>query len=422
MSETPEQPNLGPPPGSTPSLPETIEPRTAVVRDPETAYRPQLSEKWKRRQQRAWILFLLTCLSTFFAGRTFEGVYFTKSGERVRKRDFRDDNGKTDTKAIQKAYDGGEIYNKYNNLNGVLYAVAVMGILLAHEMGHYLQARRYGVPATLPFFIPMPISPFGTMGAVILQGAGTADRKAMFDIAITGPIAGLIIAIPVLIAGVKTGRYDQIPEGMKTISYGEPLVLEWLAETFLGPRKEGYDLILNPLLFAGWVGIFITSLNLIPIGQLDGGHILFCLIGKRAHDIALIIVGFGAAYCVFVDWSYVVLIVLLMLMGIKHPPTKNDTVPLGRFRKILGWLTLSFIIIGFTPKPITLPEEESDDPVEVQADYGDGQAAYHFRRHAEVLDLRMSIRNSNRHSTRSSSGTCPGFTVFENHHLTGLDA
>lgn len=420
MSETPEQPNPEPPPGSAPSLPETIEPRTAVVRDPDTAYRPQLSEKWKRRQQRAWILFLLTCLSTFYRG-TSETFTWAETGRPVdRYEEF------ASAQELRAAIKSGQVRVSLNFLDGFKYSIAVMSILLAHEMGHYLQAVRYQVPATLPFFIPMPISPFGTMGAVILQGAGTADRKSMFDIAVSGPIAGLVLAIPVLIWGTYESSFAT-PWPNSAITFGEPLLIEWLVNAVHGPPPEGQSLMAGSLFMAGWVGIFITSLNLIPVGQLDGGHLLYCLIGKRAHDIALLIIGFATAYCWFIDPSYLIIIVLLLVMGVKHPPTRDDKVPLGRGRKIIGWLTLAFIVIGFTPRPITLPEpqtaeEESDDPVEVQADYGDGQASYHFRRHAEVLDLRMSIRNSNRHSTRSSSGTCPGFTVFENHHLTGLDA
>ena len=377
----------------------------------------QLSEVWRRRQRRAWILFLLTCLSTFYAGRTIEHLVFTESGEQVPDDTF------STSKELQAAYEAGKIAPVYRNKDGVVYALCLMGILLAHEMGHYLQARRYGVPATLPFFIPMPISPFGTMGAVILQGSGTADRKAMFDIAITGPIAGLVLAIPVLIAGVKTSHYEVIRSGPGSISYGEPLMLEWAAELLLGTCPEGQELLHNPLLFAGWVGVFITSLNLIPVGQLDGGHILYCLIGKRAHDLALIVVGFAIAYCFLIDGSYSVILILLFLMGIKHPPTKDDTVALGRGRIILGWLTLAFIIIGFTPTPITIGEPESNDaPVEERADYGDIEAAYNMRRDGKVLDLRMSIGNRDHNGSGSRGCSGSGFAVFENHHLSGLNA
>ena len=137
-----------------------------------------------------------------------------------------------------------------------------------------------------------------------------------------------------------------------------------------GTRHE--DLVLTPLLFAGWVGVFITSLNLIPVGQLDGGHLLYCLIGKRAHDFALMVVGFAIAYCVFVDMSYLVVIVLLFLMGLKHPPTGDDSVPLGRGRRIAGWLTLAFIIVGFTPQPFIFEDGSSDKPA--KADYSEVDA------------------------------------------------
>jgi Zn-dependent protease len=234
-----------------------------------------------------------------------------------------------------------------------------MTILVAHEMGHYLQSRRYKVPATFPFFIPFPISPFGTMGAVIILGAGVADRKSLFDIAISGPLAGLVFAIPITLIGLSQAHVELVNPAAGA-QYGDPLLLKWLARLFFGPIPADHDVILNPWLFAGWVGIFITALNLIPIGQLDGGHILYTLIGRRAHRIALLLLAAAITYMIVRrEFAYVVIVALLFLSGPRHPPTANDQVPLGIGRILLGWLTLAFVIIGFTPVPMpTAPPQE----------------------------------------------------------------
>ncbi len=238
-------------------------------------------------------------------------------------------------------------------LSAVTYAGALMTILLCHEMGHYLQSLRYHIPASLPYFIPMPITPIGTMGAVIVQGGRVADRKQLYDVAITGPLAGLIIALPVLYFGVLNSEIVTPPVGANTIAFGNPLIVEWAIEHLHRPLAAGEDIQLTPLLFAGWVGIFITALNLIPISQLDGGHILYTLIGKRAHKVAIALLLGTVLYMIITgSYTYSLMVILLFFMGPRHPPTRDDTVPLGTFRILLGWLTLAFIIIGFTPTPI----------------------------------------------------------------------
>jgi Zn-dependent protease len=244
-------------------------------------------------------------------------------------------------------------------LNGLIFSGGVLAILVCHEMGHYLQARRYGVPASWPYFIPMPFSPFGTMGAVIVQQAGVADRKSMFDIAITGPLAGLVVALPLAWWGIQHSEVVTPEPGQIVHGYGDPLILKWIVRHFFGPLEPNQDVLLNPLLFAGWVGVFITALNLIPIGQLDGGHILYCLLRRKAHGVArglfFIAAGVVAWSSFFGDGAYAtwfLMLMLLWMMGTRHPPTSDDNVPLGTFRVLLGWLTLMFIVVGFTPRPI----------------------------------------------------------------------
>jgi len=312
---------------------ETFLPGSVELIDPAQRVRPPQFQppqpRIRSRKRLAIGLFVATCLSTFFAGALFH----------------------TDGRAGTPT----ETYLR----NGFVYSGCVILILLAHEMGHYLQARRYRVPASLPYFIPMPISPFGTMGAVIVQGAGVANRKQLFDIAISGPLAGLVLALPVAYFGLQETNIVNISPSDPGFRYGDPLILQWMIEWIHGPLAENQDVQLTPMLFAGWVGIFVTALNLIPIGQLDGGHLLYTLIGRRSHGVAMLLLFAAVFYMLFTrQFAYVLMVVLLMLMGPRHPPTADDRIPLGRPRVVLGWLTLAFIVIGFTPTPLIQPETE----------------------------------------------------------------
>jgi Zn-dependent protease len=299
-------------------------------------------------------LFLATCFSVFIAGLTPGGNLFGQLFEGYLR-------GQLPEAILGTLKEVSENLPKMLK-DGAIYFGAVMTILVAHEMGHYLQSRRYKVPATFPFFIPFPISPFGTMGAVIIQGPGVADRKSLFDIAISGPLAGLVFAIPITLIGLSQAHVELVNPAAGA-QYGDPLLLKWLARLYFGPIPADHDVILNPWLFAGWVGIFITALNLIPIGQLDGGHILYTLIGRRAHRIALLLLAVAIAYMIVRrEFAYVVIVALLFLSGPRHPPTANDQVPLGIGRIVLGWLTLAFVIIGFTPVPMTVPTGPPPQP------------------------------------------------------------
>lgn len=246
-------------------------------------------------------------------------------------------------------------------LNGATYSAALMGILVCHEMGHYLQSLRYRVPATPPLFIPMPfVSPFGTMGAIILQAPGKGDRKAIFDIAVSGPLAGLLMTLPILYLGLKDAKTAVFDPAHRSIVYGDPLILKWLATAINGPLPPNTDYTLNPLLFAGWIGLLITSLNLVPIGQLDGGHLAYCLLGKRrSHLLSRVAVVLAIFYMWWTgEWTFLAFIMLILISGTKHPPTANDEAPIGVARYIIGWLTLAFLLVGFSPQPVKIIEPE----------------------------------------------------------------
>lgn len=240
-------------------------------------------------------------------------------------------------------------------VQGLWYCVAIMSILLAHEMGHYLMCRQYGVPATLPFFIPMPkINPFGTMGAIIQMKGAIPNRKALFDIGAAGPIAGLILSIPAIYIGMQ---HSEMIEASQMDGYGlvlgESLMFKAIAYLAVGRVPENYDTILHPLAYAGWAGLFVTSLNLLPIGQLDGGHIMYSLLGKKSNKTNLAFLVILASMIVyFPGWA--VLFGLLLIFGRRHPAPVNDVTPLDVKRRILGILVFIIFLMSFTPVPLKL--------------------------------------------------------------------
>lgn len=333
---------------------EVIDPRQIEVgrRNVPGSYVPRRAVRSNRRV--ALVLFLATCVSVFLAGmRPGKGIL--------------DLYGRDPSDPSLPPF--SELF-----LNGLTYFGAVMTILIAHEMGHYLQARRYRVPATMPYFIPFPITPIGTMGAVIVQGAGVANRKSLFDIAVSGPLAGLVFALPITMLGIWTAKIGTTDPPPGEPIWGMPLIFEWLLHWIRGPLPEGVWLADNPWLFAGWVGIFITALNLMPIGQLDGGHILYTLIGRRAHRVAIGLLFAAMGYMILtVQPSYALMVVLLLVAGPRHPPTADDSVPLGAGRIAVGWLTLAFVLIGFTLNPISvMPRIERRPPPRPPAVQSDG--------------------------------------------------
>jgi len=240
-----------------------------------------------------------------------------------------------------------------NLLLGIPFSLTLMFILLAHEMGHYLYCRRYHVYATLPFFVPFP-SLIGTMGAFIRIKSPIRSRSALFDIGIAGPIAGFIPSCVALFVGLRMSQ----PAGMidaSDIQIGFPLLFH-LAARWMHIGVPLSSLSLHPIAAAAWVGMFATALNLLPGGQLDGGHILYALLRKYARFISTFLL-VAAIVVVATDyklWGWSIMLILLLIMGPKHPPTADDDEPLGWFRYILGWLTLAFILIGFTPYPFIM--------------------------------------------------------------------
>jgi membrane-associated protease RseP (regulator of RpoE activity) len=234
---------------------------------------------------------------------------------------------------------------------GIVYSAAIMTILLAHEMGHYVVSRRYGVTATLPYFIPFPFSPFGTFGAVIKMRGVIADKKALFDIGVAGPLSGFILSVPCAFVGVALSRAVKIDPSIYPMTLGEPLLLKFFERIIVGQLPAGYDLLIHPLGFAGWVGLFVTALNLLPIGQLDGGHIIYSAFGKKSRYVHHILILTLLLFAVFYNAGWLILIVLLMVFGTGHPDPVDSESPLDGKRKLLAFLMLIVFVISFVPAP-----------------------------------------------------------------------
>jgi hypothetical protein len=306
--------------------------------------RPRRSLIRNRRVQLPIVLFFITCVSIWFAGATrWMPLQYLFDCIKLQS-------GEIDFMGLRQV-----LYA--HGWEGLVFMIGVQLILLSHEMGHYLYALYYRVRCTLPIFVPFPIAPTGTMGAVIAMEGHRANRKQIFDIGIAGPIAGLCFAVPVLWLGVRELNLDASPGGGFALDL--PLLMRWLVDQVhpgkLGETNHVWLSQSNPFFIAGWFGLFMTALNMLPVSQLDGGHVTYTLWGKGAHWVARAFMVFVFAYIAFTGNSAGSLMaVLVMVIGTDHPPTSDDKVPLGWFRILLGHLSLIIPIICFTPKIIVM--------------------------------------------------------------------
>lgn len=235
------------------------------------------------------------------------------------------------------------------------YGACLMLILTCHEFGHYFAAQRHRVKVSLPYFIPSPLL-LGTFGAVIRMSPYIPNRRALFDIAAAGPIAGVVVALPVSFIGMMLSSVKPAEQisGANMITLGDPLIFQLMEWMVFGPRAENFDIVLHPVAFAGWVGMFVTALNLLPISQLDGGHIVHAVFGKASKYIAGVAFIALAGVTLSGGYSYGLFLVLLWFMGVKHPPTLNDAIPLDRQRAVLAVVLLVVFILCFTPSPLEM--------------------------------------------------------------------
>jgi len=243
---------------------------------------------------------------------------------------------------------------------GPVYSACLMSILTAHEFGHYFAARYHRVDASLPYFIPGPFL-FGTMGAVIRMSPYMPNRRALFDIASAGPLAGMALAVPISFVGILLPEHVLIVESQAEILFGSPILFQLFERLLFGVEAVGVSSSLNEVAFAGWVGLFVTALNLLPIGQLDGGHISYAVFGRKSWLFARVAFGGLLLITLTMSRNYSLFLVLLLVFGIKHPPTMNDTIPLDPVRRKIAWLLVVTFILCFTPVPLKLDFAELTD-------------------------------------------------------------
>ncbi len=240
-------------------------------------------------------------------------------------------------------------------VGGLWYSLTVLAILGCHEMGHYLACRKYGVNASLPYFIPAPLTLIGTFGAFIKIRQPIATKRQLFDIGIAGPLAGFVVALPALIIGIGLSHVARVPPNMEGLELGEPLLFKLVSWAWWGAIPEGYSLNLHPMALAAWFGLLATMLNLFPAGQFDGGHISYAVFGRRSRLITLATMA-AAVSLTFVSLSWVVwamlMAVMLFTFGPNHPPTLDEAIPLDRGRRWLAVLALVILVLCFTPAPI----------------------------------------------------------------------
>ncbi len=301
------------------------------------------------------ILFAVTVISMLYAGAIFA------QGAR----------GIEDSREIwQQLRDPGFL------ASGAAFAVPLLAILITHEFGHFFAARYHRVPASFPFFIPFPAT-FGTMGAVIVMRETIRSRRALLDIGASGPLAGMVVALPVLAYGLTLSPVQPVTE--HAMQEGQSLLYLLVKRVVLGPIPDGHDVFLHPTAFAGWAGLFVTMLNLLPVSQLDGGHIGYALLGEAHHRVAawfrhalrLLFLG-SAIYFVapvllgrsnltleVAIWNSVFWFTWLIVLGVmsvlsgspNHPPCEPGE--LDPWRKAVAWGCLVLFVLLFMPMPFT---------------------------------------------------------------------
>lgn len=257
---------------------------------------------------------------------------------------------------VRSFWDSGMLWR------GLWYSGTLLGVLGAHEMGHYLLCRRHNVDASLPYFLPMPPFLFltGTLGAVIRIREPFPTRSVLFDIGVAGPIAGFVVLVPALFYGMTLSNIIPYhPEGT-TIFLGEPLLFKLAAHAFFPAVPDGYSLNIHPIVFASWFGMLATALNLLPFGQLDGGHIMYATLKRWSTPVSIATVSLSVVMTAFfsISWLVMTLMMLVMLftLGPRHPRVLNEYEPLGAGRNLIALAALVIFILCFTPVPIQIQD------------------------------------------------------------------
>ena len=237
---------------------------------------------------------------------------------------------------------------------GLMFGATVMAILTAHEMGHYIVGKLRGAPVSLPYFIPLPIiGIFGTMGAVIVQREPFEDRRTLLEVGIAGPLAGFILAVPLLLLGLSLSSVQALPAGGNTLIFGDSLLTQTLGVWRFGPLAPGTDIVAHPILIAAWFGLLITGINLVPAGQLDGGHIAYAILGQRAKYLSYVMIAVFMALALLLSESWLLWAILLLLFGRSHPPSLNQSVKLEPIHFALALIAVLVLVLVFVPNPLS---------------------------------------------------------------------
>ena len=244
-------------------------------------------------------------------------------------------------------------------VRGLWYSVSILAILGAHEFGHYYACRYYRVDASLPYFLPVPFLLTGTLGAFLRIRQQIPTKRALFDIGIAGPIAGFVVLVPVLMAGMYLSQVIEVPKDFDGAVYelGEPLLFKAVAWLTFGPVPEGHTVNMHPVAFAAWFGMLATTLNLFPVGQTDGGHVSYAVLGRYSTLVSFgtlaALVGLSFISLSWIVWT-VLMAAMLIVIGPRHPRTIDDHIPLDRPRIWLAGFALVIFVLCFSPVPAEL--------------------------------------------------------------------
>ena len=313
---------------------------------------PSNDRVWKH-----WLLFGLTLVTTTLVGGchylSFEAIATLPAELTGPEPGFLQALGMLAAETVRLLFDPGFM------VHGLWYSVTILAILGCHEMGHYLTALRYGVDVSRPYFLPAPLPLTGTLGAFIRIRSRIPSKVALFDIGIAGPLAGFAVAVPALFLGLAMSHVVALPTDPRILAnyseLGEPLLFRFASWAIFGTVADGYTVNMHPVAFAAWFGLIMTALNLFPIAQLDGGHISYAVLGSRSTVVTMVMmaaaVGLTLVSSSWIAWT-VMLLVMLVTIGPRHPRTLDEEVPLDRGRLILAGLAMLILIICFTPAPI----------------------------------------------------------------------
>lgn len=251
-------------------------------------------------------------------------------------------------------YQGADLLNNPGEFTrGIPFSVSLLLILGTHELGHYIASRKHGVATTLPVFIPGPPFPpmIGTFGAVIRIKSPITTKNALVDIGAAGPLSGFAVALAVTYEGLRLSKV--LPKGVsgEALGLGSSLIFQILSYLSVGPVPEGFDVFLHPVAFAGWIGMFVTAMNLMPIGQLDGGHMVYALLGPWHRIFSVLMVAFLAVLGLLTWPGWFIWAALISIIGLRHPPIEDQHLPLDGRRKLICVATILVFILTFMPTP-----------------------------------------------------------------------